>query len=279
MSDDFLARENELLGGEFSASTTTGSSFATATGEDIDFDRAASAFPDISLDGDIPEPAAPPADVSHSGFSFDDFEPPRERTTEVKVTGDDEIDKFESEFPEIEMPSVSIKGAPAFTSTPSSQPAFNTTPTFAPRPQPSALSSTPLLSQQIEEEEPEAIKEWREKQQTDIKARDERSKAKRDETVGKAEGAIDQFYEEYSAKKERNIRENKELEEEFLQQMQDSLSAGTTWERICNLVELENSQSKTIARTGPNTTDLSRFREVLLRLRREGDAAPGAAGY
>ena len=51
--------------------------------------------------------------------------------------------------------------------------------------------------------------QWREKQQEEIKARDERSKAKRDETIGKAERAIDQFYEEYAAKKERNIRENK----------------------------------------------------------------------
>ena len=109
MSDDFLARESELLGDEFSAPTTTGGSFATATGDDIDFDRAASAFPDISLDGDIPslpEPAA--AAPASTGFSFDDFEPPRERNTEVKVTGDDEIEKFESEFPEIEVPSVSV---------------------------------------------------------------------------------------------------------------------------------------------------------------------------
>ena len=43
----------------------------------------------------------------------------------------------------------------------------------------------------------------------EIKARDEASKAKRDETIGKAERAIDQFYEDYASKKERNIRENK----------------------------------------------------------------------
>jgi len=68
-------------------------------------------------------------------------------------------------------------------------------------------------------------------------------------------------------------------EAEFLADMQAALSAGTTWERICNLVELQNSQSKTSARNGPGTTDLSRFKEILLRLRREGDTAPGAAGY
>lgn len=104
---DFLTRESELLGEEFTG-TPTGGTYATAGGE-IDFDRAASAFPDISLDGsgDIPSPtvAAPPSKTS--GFSFDDFDsPPMERVTEVKVTGDDEIEKFENEFPDIEVPQV-----------------------------------------------------------------------------------------------------------------------------------------------------------------------------
>lgn len=147
-------------------------------------------------------------------------------------------------------------------------------------------------------------RQWRERQAEEIKARDEASKAKREETVSKAERAIDSFYEEYSKKKERNIRENKyviaflspapsafltraiplfvafrEHEEEFLAKMTDSLSTGTTWQRICDIIELENSQSKTIARSGTGTTDLTRFKEVLLRLKREGESAPGAAGY
>ena len=58
---------------------------------------------------------------------------------------------------------------------------------------------------------PSPCREWREKQEADIKARDEASKAKREEAVSKAERAIDQFYEEYAAKKERNIRENKSV--------------------------------------------------------------------
>ena len=52
-------------------------------------------------------------------------------------------------------------------------------------------------------------REWREKQEETIKARDAASKAKRQETIAKAERAIDAFYEEYAHKKERNIRENK----------------------------------------------------------------------
>ena len=41
---DFLARESELLGDEFG--TPTGGTFATADAGDIDFDAAASHFPD-----------------------------------------------------------------------------------------------------------------------------------------------------------------------------------------------------------------------------------------
>jgi hypothetical protein len=52
-------------------------------------------------------------------------------------------------------------------------------------------------------------RDWREKQAAEIKARDEASKAKKEEAIAKAEKAIDQFYEEYAQKKERNIRENK----------------------------------------------------------------------
>lgn len=74
-------------------------------------------------------------------------------------------------------------------------------------------------------------------------------------------------------------RECRESEAEFFANLESSLSTGTTWARICEIIELQNSQSKTIARSGAGTTDLTRFKEVLLRLKREGDAAPGAAGY
>jgi hypothetical protein len=51
--------------------------------------------------------------------------------------------------------------------------------------------------------------QWRDHQTEKIAERDEESKAKRAETVAKAERDIDKFYEEYNAKKERQIRENK----------------------------------------------------------------------
>jgi len=239
--------------------------------DEFDFDAAASSFPDISLDGegDVPLSSAPAP--PGSGFSFDDFDNSL-GGTDVKVTGDDEIEKFEDQFPDLDV------GQPV-SPPPPALPTFGAPPPFAPRPQPSAFSSTPILNQQLDEEEPEVIKQWREKQAEEIQARDEASKSRRQQTIAKAEHAIDQFYEEYATKKERNIRENKNEEAEFLESLSSSLTKGTTWERICDITELQNSQSKTIARAGPGTTDLSRYKEVLLRLKREGTAAPGAAGY
>lgn len=199
---------------------------------------------------------------------------------------------------------------------------------FAPRPQPSTFTSTPILQQPLaDEDEPEVIRYcfllaallsflpshscrtfrlWRERQAEEIKAREDAAAQKRQETISKAERSIDQFYEEYTVKKERNIKENKcvfnyeifdmfpqiyfllslfvlcvyrQQELDYMASLSDSLSNGTTWSRICELLDLQNSQSKTIARAGAGTTDLTRFKEVLLRLKREGDSAPGAAGY
>ena len=75
--------------------------FFTSEVDEIDFDRAASAFPDISLDGDgeIPVPLTSVRNDSTASFSFD--EPIA--THNVKVTGDDEFEKFQTEFPDIQV--------------------------------------------------------------------------------------------------------------------------------------------------------------------------------
>ena len=59
------------------------------------------------------------------------------------------------------------------------------------------------------QEDTEPIKEWRARQAEEIKRRDERDRASRDEMKNKAEKSIDSFYEDYNKMKERNIRENK----------------------------------------------------------------------
>jgi hypothetical protein len=100
---DFLSREADLFGGEFGGTSNNG-----AGSTDIDFDAAASAFPDISLDGDVPNlPVPPNAARTDSGFSFDSFDVPKDDGN-VKITGDDELDQFQSQFPEVELPQVRL---------------------------------------------------------------------------------------------------------------------------------------------------------------------------
>jgi hypothetical protein len=130
---------------------------------------------------------------------------------------------------------------------------------------------------------------WREKQQASIRQRDDEAQAKRDETVARAEKAIDDFYTEYNAKKEKQIAKNKcvacsiafadgsasscrEEEAKFLDSRNDALAKGTTWQRIADLCDLQDSRSKTNTRS---TKDLGRMKELFLALKREGDTAPG----
>ncbi len=80
---------------------------------EIDFDRAASAFPDITLDGEGDIPAytsSPPAlNLPATGpFDLESFGSPVPPPKEVRVTGhdDEEIENFENEFPELDVPQV-----------------------------------------------------------------------------------------------------------------------------------------------------------------------------
>ena len=96
---------------------------------------------------------------------------------------------------------------------------------FAPRPQPSALSATPIVNQPIDAEEPPPVRQfifnphevdltvgsnrlWRESLDKETKTRNERSKTLR-QTKSKAERAIDQFYGDYNAFRKRQIGDNK----------------------------------------------------------------------
>lgn len=54
-------------------------------------------------------------------------------------------------------------------------------------------------------------RQWRAKQQEEIRKRDEDSDKRREETIAKAERAIDKFYEDYNVTKEKNIKANKRV--------------------------------------------------------------------
>ena len=62
--------------------------------------------------------------------------------------------------------------------------------------------------------------------------------------------------------------------EDFLAAREDSSAGGTSWDRIAKLVDLSGKG----ARGGGSGTGKERFRELLLRLKKD-DGAPGATGY
>lgn len=149
--------------------------------------------------------------------------------------GDEEREKFESAFPDIASeptaPSVRVIGttghvrhelgtdtnpdspqAVPYGLTPyPSQPYAVANATTAPGNYSSILPGPTFNSTAAaqSEEDTEPIRQWREKQQAEIKKRDEESLRKKEETVLKAEKAIDAFYESYNAEKEKSIRKNK----------------------------------------------------------------------
>ncbi|KAL1405888.1 Clathrin light chain [Vanrija albida] len=281
MSDDptadFLAREKAILGDDADL-FASGSVPSAPSGID--------AFPDLDA-----APAPVPSPPKPSGI--DAFPSLVEEThTEVRVTGagglgeDVEREKFEASFPDLSGDLDGVGAAapkPVFNAL-SAQPYGSSPypPTAAPQPRSAqSILPPPQFANTLPEteEDTEPIRAWRERQAEEIKKRNEADKVKRDEMANKAEKAIDQFYEDYNKEKEKNIRENKENEAKFVEKLKEDIAKGTTWERITDLIGLENSQSKTIRPAVPGGSDLARMKETLLNLRREGDKAPGAAGF
>ncbi|GAA5915056.1 clathrin light chain CLC1 [Sporobolomyces salmoneus] len=255
---DFLARERAALGADFDASA---SSSSTGLPQDKDFEQSASAFPDLdggddALDGFTGGAGA--GGQSNGGMG-----------QQVSVTGTNEFAQFEQEYPEVEIPSEQ----PALHSN-----GFDSYPTESvsnyanPYSQPTSFVQPP----QPNDDESEFIQTWKAKQAQEIAERESKAQQKKEETIAKARNAIDNFYKDYNSKKEKSIAQNKEDEEKFQGNLTESLAQGTTWERICQLVDLSDSRSKTATKS---KQDLSRFKEVLLSLKREGENAPGAGGY
>lgn len=112
------------------------------------------------------------------------------------------------------------------------------------------------------------ISQWRERQALQIQRRDEESARRKEETVQKARQAIDDFYENYNSKRDRAIEQIRQDQNDYLSSRDETLSGGTTWERIVKLVD---TNDKTASKNGRDT---NRMRELLLSLRKD-QRAPG----
>ncbi|RKF83193.1 Clathrin light chain [Golovinomyces cichoracearum] len=168
---------------------------------------------------------------------------------------DEEVSMFESSFPAIDTQcevgnflSTDLVGTPLNQKT-------SIEPTFSP-------------------EEPDVIKQWRERRDLDLSERAARSEEQKQETIKNAQRNIDEFYENYNAKKEKSVAQTRREAEEFFASREDTSAGGTSWERIAKLVDLSGKDVK----GGASGTDKARFRDLLMSLKKDPNA-PGASGY
>ncbi|KAI8372188.1 clathrin light chain [Blakeslea trispora] len=120
----------------------------------------------------------------------------------------------------------------------------------------------------LPEEEPETVRQWREKQAEIIAQRDAEAEAKKEEKIKNAREEIDKFYEDYNDKKQKAIEENREREETHQKSNEQVASSGNIWERVVKEVDVTN------AKTGYHTQDVSRMKDLMLDLKRDSKA-PG----
>ncbi|KAI1349521.1 clathrin light chain [Xylaria sp. FL0043] len=125
-----------------------------------------------------------------------------------------------------------------------------------------------------EEQEPEVIKQWREKRDAANAKRAEEFAAQKAQTIKEAQENIDEFYENYNNKKDKMIAQTRKEEEQFLASRDDTTSGGTSWERIAKLADVSGKGVK----GGASGSGKERFRELLVSLRKD-EKAPGAEGY
>lgn len=131
----------------------------------------------------------------------------------------------------------------------------------------------PAYTEEREEDEPAVVKEWRARRDAAIAKRAEQFAYQREETIKEARQNIDDFYENYNTKKEKGISQTRREAEQFLANREDTVSGGTSWDRIAKLVDISGKGVK----GGAAGSGKERFREMLLNLRKD-EKAPGASG-
>lgn len=114
---------------------------------------------------------------------------------------------------------------------------------------------------------------WREKRNADLARRDAASEKKKAETIAQARRDIDDFYESYNRKTDKQKAETRSQAAEFLKNREDTTAGGTSWERIAKLTDLSGKGQG----GGGEGSTKKRMREILLDLKND-KSAPGAGG-
>ncbi|KAH3899062.1 clathrin light chain CLC1 SCDLUD_004484 [Saccharomycodes ludwigii] len=119
----------------------------------------------------------------------------------------------------------------------------------------------------------QALEQWKEVRDAEIKQKDETDKQAKDNLIKEATADIDQFYEDYSKKKQVKLDETAKEAEEFSKQKEQFFTQKdtTTWDRVLQLINTDDADVI-------GGRDRSKFKEILLKLK-GNEKAPGASGY
>ncbi|XP_070818487.1 clathrin light chain B isoform X2 [Chaetodon trifascialis] len=111
----------------------------------------------------------------------------------------------------------------------------------------------------IQRQEPESLRKWREEQKTRLDALDSASKAAEAEWREKAKKELEDWHVHQSEQMEKNKANNRASEEAFLAES-DGDSPGSEWERVARLCDFN-------PKTNKQAKDVSRMRSVLISLK------------
>ncbi|XP_069553079.1 clathrin light chain B isoform X3 [Brachyistius frenatus] len=111
----------------------------------------------------------------------------------------------------------------------------------------------------IQRQEPESLRKWREEQKTRLEALDSASKAAEAEWREKAKKELEDWHVHQNEQMEKNKANNRASEEAFLTES-DGDSPGSEWERVARLCDFN-------PKTNKQAKDVSRMRSVLISLK------------
>ncbi|ORZ15080.1 clathrin light chain [Absidia repens] len=125
-------------------------------------------------------------------------------------------------------------------------------------------SSQAFHKAMLPDEEPETVRQWREKQKEILAERDEEAEKKKQETIKKRMKTLTNFTKTIMKRSKKPLKKT----EQMTKDKDDSLSDGNVWERVLSHCDVSGTGG--LSKTG----DVTRMKEIMLDLKKTKDA-PG----
>jgi len=124
-----------------------------------------------------------------------------------------------------------------------------------------AMDSQPAVAAaDVQDDDDAALKAFERKFQAEVGEKDAKSQAQRAEMKEAAKKELDGFLAEKKVKNAAKLKLNREEEQEFMNSINDALTAENPWERIYTLVDVASKPSE-------DKTDVTRLKNILIQLK------------